>query len=91
MRKSVVLVFALLVVVFLSLVVLAYSFAESSGKVSNSLYRIYTRAVCSGNTCQDYEFSCLNGSVISSRAISGFVTFGEDWVDNRDEKDLDKC
>ena len=89
MRKSVVLVFALLVVVFLSLVVLAYSFTDDSGRVSNSRSRTYTFAVCSDNTCQDYVFNCLNGQVVSSRAISGFVTFSDDWTDLRD--DVNRC
>jgi len=89
MRKSVVLVFALLVVVFLSLVVLAYSFTDDSGRVSNSRSRTYTRAVCNGNVCQDYVFNCLDGRIISSRAISGFVTFSDDWTDLRD--DVNRC
>ena len=82
MRKLVLLLFALLVVVSLSLVVLAYSFT-----ISLDYGRTYTSAVCSSNTCRDYEFTCLNGNVVSSRAISGFVTFGEDWVDLREDKD----
>lgn len=49
----------------------------------------YTSAVCSGNVCQDYEFVCFSGKIVSSRAISGFVTFREDWVDSRENKD--KC
>lgn len=51
----------------------------------------YTRAVCSGNICQDYSFTCKGGEIVSSQAISGFVTFDEDWIDLRDEKDIDKC
>ena len=90
MRKYVVLVCALLVIVFLSLVVLAYSFTDNDNYSNyNSDNRTYTSAVCSGNTCRDYEFKCLNGNVVSSRAISGFVTFSDDWVDLRDDKN--KC
>ena len=47
----------------------------------------YTSAVCSGNVCRDYVFTCLNGEIVYSRAISGFVTFGDDWVDRRKERD----
>ncbi|MBS3081799.1 hypothetical protein J4416_02590 [Candidatus Pacearchaeota archaeon] len=45
----------------------------------------YTSAVCSGNTCQDYLFTCINGETVNSRAISGLVTFSDDWVDLRTE------
>ena len=75
--------FALLFIVCLSLIVLTSSFSAKK-----DYERTYTSAVCNGNVCQDYEFSCLDGQIISSRAISGFVTFGDNWVDEREEKYL---
>ncbi|MEK6811631.1 MAG: hypothetical protein AABX96_03935 [Nanoarchaeota archaeon] len=91
MRKLVLLLCALLVITLL-LTIVAYSFTNNGNYFNyGSDNRTYTRAVCSGNTCRDYEFRCLNGRIISSRAISGFVTFSDDWVDNRDEKDIDRC
>jgi len=83
MKKSVILLFALLLLVCLSLTLLASSFG-----IKNDYGRTYTSAVCDGNVCKDYEFNCLGGQVVSSRAISGFVTFGDNWVDEREEKDL---
>ena len=54
---------------------------------SDEFYDTHTSAICSGNVCRDYEFTCLNGEVVSSVPISGFVTFDENWVDLREDKD----
>lgn len=50
----------------------------------------YTKAVCSSNVCQDYLFTCFDGEIIKKEPISGFVTFGSDWVDLRTEEE-NKC
>ena len=47
-----------------------------------------TKAVCYGNKCQDFEVKCLNEKVISMAPISGFITFGGDWKDLREDKGL---
>lgn len=54
---------------------------------NNSFEKTYTSAVCSGNVCQDFEFTCKDKQLINSKAISGFVIFDEDWTDWREEKD----
>ena len=46
----------------------------------------YTRAVCNGNTCADYEFTCFNGEIVNSVLISGLVTFDMNWTDLREDK-----
>lgn len=43
----------------------------------------YTKAVCKENMCRDYEFTCLNGQVIDSKALGGFVIFESNWTDLR--------
>ena len=81
MRRLIIL-FCILLIVFLSFfvagyyIVFDYDFTDS-----------YTSAVCSENMCQDYEFTCLNGEIVLSRAISGLVVFDDDWVDLRSEKE----
>lgn len=49
----------------------------------------YTKALCKGNMCADYEFSCYNGVIVGSKRISGFLVVDEDWVDTRDREN--KC
>jgi len=48
----------------------------------------YTKALCSGTTCRDFEIKCLGDEFLEMKPISGFVTFGDDWVDLREEKEL---
>ena len=50
--------------------------------------RTHTRALCSGKTCRDFLISCSGSKVLDLKPISGFVTFGEDWVDLREDKGL---
>lgn len=71
----------LLIVIFLSLILLVFSFT-----ISRDYERKYTSAVCDGNVCRDFEFTCNDGEIVRLRAISGFVIFGEDWVDLREDK-----
>ncbi|MGV8130951.1 MAG: hypothetical protein ACP5N7_02510 [Candidatus Pacearchaeota archaeon] len=49
----------------------------------------YTKALCKGNMCADYEFSCYKGVIVESKRISGFLVVDEDWVDTRDSEN--KC
>lgn len=43
----------------------------------------YTKAVCDGNMCADYEFTCFEGIVTNSKRISGFILFDGEWIDSR--------
>ena len=48
----------------------------------------YTRALCSGRTCRDFEIKCLGDEVLEMKPISGFVTFSNEWVDLREDEEL---
>lgn len=50
--------------------------------------RTHTRALCSGRTCRDFLVSCSGSEVVELKPISGFVTFGDDWVDLRERREL---
>ena len=50
--------------------------------------RTLTKAVCSGKTCRDFLVTCSGSEVLDLKPISGFVTFGDGWVDKRKEKGL---
>ncbi|MEK6846652.1 MAG: hypothetical protein AABY16_00635 [Nanoarchaeota archaeon] len=50
--------------------------------------RTLTRAFCSGRTCQDFLVTCSGSEVVGLVPISGFVTFGEEWVDLREDREL---
>ena len=47
-----------------------------------------TRAFCSGQTCQDFLVTCFGSEVVGLEPISGFVTFGSEWVDRREKREL---
>lgn len=46
----------------------------------------YTKAVCNGNMCADYEFTCSQGIVVGSKRISGFLVVEDDWIDTRNQE-----
>ena len=48
----------------------------------------HTKAICTGNECQDYLITCNDGTFIKMVPISRKVTFGENWVDIRKTKKL---
>ena len=50
--------------------------------------RTHTRALCSGQTCRDFLVSCSGSKILDLKPISGFVTFGDDWVDLREDRNL---
>ena len=50
----------------------------------------YTKAVCSGSGCQDYEVVCENSIATSINPVSGKVTFSQDWQDTRSEEDKNR-
>ena len=50
--------------------------------------RTLTKAVCSGQTCRDFLVTCSGSEVLDLKPISGFVTFGDGWVDKRVNKIL---
>lgn len=52
----------------------------------NDFLNTHTRAICDGNMCKDYEFTCLDGQVVSSTPIGGYVVFEENWTDLRQSK-----
>lgn len=73
-------------VLFIMLVVLLFWTLIFSLFILNDFdYRTYTKAICRNNACQDFTFTCLNGHIISSNAISGLVYFDEKWIDLREE------
>jgi flagellar biosynthesis protein FlhB len=53
-----------------------------------SLEHSYTRAICSGNSCVDYEFTCLGNTLVHSKPISSMIVFSSDWIDSRDNKNV---
>lgn len=75
--------------IFIGLLIIFTFSIWSFFNLDSNYYSTYTSAVCEGNTCMDYLFTCLNNEVVNYVPISGFVTFGEDWVDKRDIRN--KC
>ncbi|MDP4039783.1 MAG: hypothetical protein Q8P57_04355 [Candidatus Pacearchaeota archaeon] len=50
--------------------------------------RTWTKAICSGNVCQDFLIKCFGENFLGMRAISGKVVFSEGWKDLREDNDL---
>ncbi|MBL7148233.1 MAG: hypothetical protein ISS82_05390 [Nanoarchaeota archaeon] len=60
---------------------------------NNSLdYYMHTKAICNEtNYCQDYQISCNEERAIMMTPITGAVVqFSEDWVDPRNQSDIDR-
>lgn len=76
--KKLIITFCLLLITTLSFFVAGYYVMFDYGFTGS-----YTKAVCNGNLCADYEFTCFDGIVTESKRISGFVVFENDWVDLR--------
>lgn len=74
----------LILILFLGLSLYYFKNAEQDVSLSST----HTTALCYGQTCRDFVVKCLDNSVIELTPISGFVTFGDDWVDRRIEKEL---
>jgi len=53
--------------------------------ISNSRYS-YTKAICEGNSCVDYEVVCNGDELVDMKPVTGAVIFPSDWEDPRDEE-----
>jgi hypothetical protein len=86
---------AILVVILVVLLVLTGLFfvifrqGSVTGDVVSSEYS-YTKAICNeSNYCEDYEVVCYAENVKTLTPTGYVAQFSEDWVDERDNKNLD--
>jgi hypothetical protein len=75
----------LIILVFIFTLFFLTSIYFISDNLNSDFRSTYTSAICDGNICQDYEFTCKNGVIVNSVPISGFVSF-ENWTDIRENK-----
>ena len=47
----------------------------------------WTKAICDGNKCRDYNVTCKDGKVLDMVPITGEVIFDENWIDPREIND----
>lgn len=73
----------IILLILMCLILLSIFLVASSEVVMD---RTYTSAVCHGNKCVDYLFTCKDGQIIEFRPISSLVVFEETWVDLRQNK-----
>ncbi len=67
------------------------AFSSYFGITGNTIGRhSYTKAICEGNACRDYEISCQNTQILYKQPITEEVYFSEDWEDPRSEKEKEK-
>ena len=91
-KKIVLLVLILAIVLLVSGVFLANSVITGQVVLLSDGDRefdyVWTTALCEDNKCRDYEVKCKNGSVLDIKPVTGFVVFGEDWQDLRQNEGL---
>ncbi len=74
----------LLVLLLSGIVFLSFSF---TGTIEEDWYE-HTKAICSGNSCQDFLISCNGNEFVEMSPISGKVVFGDSWEDKREDSGL---
>jgi hypothetical protein len=47
-----------------------------------------TKAICLGNSCQDYNISCKNQNIISMTPTGDVAKFSPDWKDPRTSQEI---
>lgn len=81
---------SVVLLVILSLfTILYFSNWNITGKIIETNYYSYTKAVCNEkNFCQDYGVTCHGNEIVSFSPITGaFAQFSEDWKDPRIENE----
>ena len=71
-------------VIFAFVFILFFSYSIQGVFVDRTL----TKAICFGNLCRDFLVTCFGKEVIDAKPISGFVTFGDEWVDLREDNKI---
>ncbi|MCH7568770.1 MAG: hypothetical protein IIA87_05090 [Nanoarchaeota archaeon] len=87
MKKIIAIVILLIIVVGSLFAFVSSGFSFEFESEEKPFDYTWTKALCDGNTCQDYEIVCLNGEVKSTRPVSGFVTFSKNWEDPRENRE----
>lgn len=89
MRKTIItlIILALILIGILLVFLINLSINSLTGKAVSTLNKYsYTKAICEGNSCQDYEIVCEGKELVSMTPITGRVTFSKDWKDPRDDE-----
>lgn len=50
----------------------------------------WTKAVCSGNSCQDFLITCSGDEFVEMEPLTGLVSFSDSWEDPRSLEDREK-
>ncbi|MFQ5531685.1 MAG: hypothetical protein ACE5ES_03665 [Candidatus Nanoarchaeia archaeon] len=51
-----------------------------------------TKAICEGNSCQDFKITCKDNEVMEMVPLTGLITFSDSWKDPRlEEEREDLC
>jgi hypothetical protein len=86
-----IMVLAILLIAILSTLIFLSSKGNFTGNVvANSDFHFFTKAVCNGNSCQDYNFSCNGKILLNSVPTGSVVKFSDDWNDSRSLSDVEK-
>lgn len=85
MRKEILWVLVFLFLLFGGVLVFEF-FRGISGNAILDDY-VYTRAICNGESCRDYEVVCDGDEFVEVReVVSGLVVLDEGWEDFREDE-----
>ncbi len=92
MRKDIRIVIYFLIIIFIAtLAFWAFRLLSITGNTVISLENnyTYTKAICNKTGyCEDYEISCVGGSVRGVTSTGFSIQTGKDWKDPRDNETI---
>jgi hypothetical protein len=88
-RTRIIVLLAMILVVSILLISL---FGATMSKFSSKIEvnRTWTKAICNGKVCQDYEIACNNKNLVSLSTTGNFIKISSDWKDPRNEENINK-
>ncbi|OIO80200.1 hypothetical protein AUJ84_04105 [Candidatus Pacearchaeota archaeon CG1_02_32_132] len=84
MKKALILIL-LLLIIFSAFVIL------TKGEERISYDYTHTKAICQGNSCQDFLITCSDNELVEMVPLTGLVTFSDDWEDRRSDDEKRLC
>lgn len=89
MKKT---IFILAIIVTLLILSLTFILANSNVNNKKDFNYSRTKAICSGNSCQDFLINCsASGEVIEMTPLTGRVVFSGKWKDLRTNEEKRLC
>ena len=89
-KTRIIFLFVTILIIFILLISLLSSTIINKFSSDTKITRTWTKAICNGNICEDYEIACNNKSFVSLFPTGNIVHISTDWKDPRNEEDINK-